>query len=429
MALVHGRGVRTACGGAGPKRRTIAASSARAAPAAVAPPPPALLRQPPPPPHEQAALRGSWAYRLLDRVSLAARRLEEIEAASAPGSSGGSSGTGGSTSGSSVSRARGKGEADADADENADDDVGAALDALFEEHIEPVFMSRNGYRLPPKERRVLDASGGSAAYGEALPRGVRAIARRALALDAAALLASSSPPFSSSAHPPPVFVDLGCGTGRAVLQVAGEIPGIARAVGIELGPTRLEQAEAALELLRRERGWAGQEEEGRGEGAGRRRPLAPVEFLLDDLRDCDLAATGGTHFYACTTAFGAALCRSLAERLARGCPSFRVLATTRALPPQPHLALLGRVGGVEYSWTGRTGAAYVYARSAEDAPPEVLARLWGGGPEAGAVALPSASPRALALRGLVAEEPVVAAAAGGMEAAAVRKGEDDEGEG
>jgi hypothetical protein len=42
---------------------------------------------------------------------------------------------------------------------------------VFEHEVEPVFMSRGGYRIPPRERRELDASGGSATYGEVLPSG------------------------------------------------------------------------------------------------------------------------------------------------------------------------------------------------------------------------------------------------------------------
>jgi hypothetical protein len=340
-----------------------------------------------------SSLRDTWAHRLLSRVSLAAQSLEEIEQ-------------------SKRKKQQQQGEHGDEGNDNNDNDVGAVLDRIFEDELEPIFMSRGGYRIPPRERRELDASGGSATYGEVLPEGVRTIARQALALDAAvALSQAENNDNNNSNNKPVVFVDLGCGTGRAVMQVAGEFPGVERAVGVELGATRLEQAEMALDLLQEQR---------EQETAAHRPPLAPVEFRLEDLAHCDLSATGGTHFYACTTAFSAALCRSLAERLANATPSFRVLVTTRALPAQPHLRLVGKSEGVHYSWTTR-GSAYVYVRSAEEAPAEVLARLWGGGGGgAGAVALPSVLP--LAMVGLVTEEPMVAA----MEAAAVRRGEDDD---
>jgi len=86
-----------------------------------------------------------------------------------------------------------------------------------------------------------------------------------------------------------VFVDLGCGRGRAVLQVAAHSPA-ARAVGLELSESRLEQAEMALQDLQ-------------DQGV----QLRPVEFRQADLSSCSLE--DGTHFYLCSTAFGAGICR------------------------------------------------------------------------------------------------------------------------
>jgi len=88
-----------------------------------------------------------------------------------------------------------------------------------------------------------------------------------------------------------VFVDLGCGRGRAVLQVALHSPA-GRVIGVELSASRLEQAELALDQLQ-QRGCQ----------------LRPVEFRLDDLSKCNLE--DGTHFYLCSTAFGAGICRCI----------------------------------------------------------------------------------------------------------------------
>lgn len=83
-----------------------------------------------------------------------------------------------------------------------------------------------------------------------------------------------------------VFVDLGCGRGRAVLQVAAHSPA-ARVIGLELSESRLEQAEMALEQLQQQG--------------------VPVELQQADLSSCSL--TDGTHYYLCSTAFGAGICR------------------------------------------------------------------------------------------------------------------------
>lgn len=86
-----------------------------------------------------------------------------------------------------------------------------------------------------------------------------------------------------------LFVDLGSGRGRAVLQVAMHSP-VAKAIGIELSESRLEQAEMALGVLQQQGHY-----------------LRPVEFRQADLSSCDLDE--GTHFYLCSTAFGAGICR------------------------------------------------------------------------------------------------------------------------
>eukprot|EP00882_Tetradesmus_deserticola_P021414 GHRQ01023185.1.p2 GENE.GHRQ01023185.1~~GHRQ01023185.1.p2 ORF type:complete len:153 (-),score=34.57 GHRQ01023185.1:303-761(-) len=86
-----------------------------------------------------------------------------------------------------------------------------------------------------------------------------------------------------------VFVDLGCGRGRAVLQVAMHST-VSKAVGIELSQSRLEQAEAALEVLQQQ-------------GVAMR----PVELRHADISSCSLQE--GTHFYICSTAFRAGICR------------------------------------------------------------------------------------------------------------------------
>lgn len=86
-----------------------------------------------------------------------------------------------------------------------------------------------------------------------------------------------------------VFVDLGSGRGRAVLQVAMHTP-VAKAVGLELSESRLEQAELALGVLQQQ---------------GHR--MRPVEFKQADLSSC--CFDEGSHFYLCSTAFSAAICR------------------------------------------------------------------------------------------------------------------------
>jgi len=65
---------------------------------------------------------------------------------------------------------------------------------------------------------------------------------------------------------------------------------VAKAIGIELSETRLDQAGLALQQLQQQ-------------GC----QLRPVSFEQADLSQCSLQE--GTHFYLCSTAFGAGICR------------------------------------------------------------------------------------------------------------------------
>lgn len=75
-------------------------------------------------------------------------------------------------------------------------------------------------------------AGGSSTYGELLPEGVDRLLH-ILDMDERS-----------------VFLDAGCGTGQALLQVALQAPQVARAVGIELSASRLEHAELAADTLK-----------------------------------------------------------------------------------------------------------------------------------------------------------------------------------
>lgn len=236
-----------------------------------------------------------------------------------------------------------------------------------------------------------------------------------------------------------MFVDLGCGRGRAVLQVALHST-VAKAVGLELSESRLEQAELAAGLLQRQ-GLA----------------LAPVEFRQEDLSSCSFDE--GSHFYLCSTAFGASICRcarpnaqhahvrpcarahvcacmqllhaapgewrgcgglggvprassnlrrtrdacrSIAERL-HAAPNFRALITSRQLPSQPYLYKAAELP-CQFSFNA-DGRAYVYVRSVAAAPAALLGRLWCAG---GACWLPAQALQQQQL-GLAVDEPLDAA--------------------
>lgn len=51
------------------------------------------------------------------------------------------------------------------------------LDAIYESLDEQLFFSKGGFVIPPREKRRIDSTGGSASYGEVQAAGVDALLR------------------------------------------------------------------------------------------------------------------------------------------------------------------------------------------------------------------------------------------------------------
>ncbi|KAG1664699.1 hypothetical protein FOA52_006674 [Chlamydomonas sp. UWO 241] len=214
------------------------------------------------------------------------------------------------------------------------------LEELYEE-AEDVFYTKRGSIIPRTERALVDATGGTAVYGEVMPDGVANLVAKL------------------NLSPDDVFTDLGSGLGRCVAQVA-LTSRAGRCIGVELSESRNEQARWVLDRLR---------------GAPHGRALAHVDLREGDITRCDLE--GGTHFWLCSTAFGASGCRMIAERLV-STRSFRVLVTSRAMPPTPYFRKVGEFP-CAYTWN-LGGTAHVYTRTdLAAAPASCLAQHYSDG--------------------------------------------------
>ncbi|GIL50971.1 hypothetical protein Vafri_7046 [Volvox africanus] len=286
------------------------------------------------------------------------------------------------------------------------------FDALYDE-AEVVFMSKHGYIIPKREAALVDITGGSATYGEITVDGVMQLLRNV--------------PLQQD----DVLVDLGSGLGRLVLQVACSAS-LRRCVGIELSASRHKQAcwvatqlasldatdprvttsedeatfsrifelrpsgafpglppnehqhqqQPLLQAVRLPGVGMGAQAEAElevevdaepircsGEGGGERGLLlSPVELRFGDIMTADLG--DGSVFFLGSTAFSAAACRTIGERLSRH-PPFRLLVTSRALPFPSPLTLLGQFP-CGFTWA-TAGTAYVYIRSLREAPAGLLA--------------------------------------------------------
>ncbi|KAG2442094.1 hypothetical protein HYH02_009583 [Chlamydomonas schloesseri] len=264
-------------------------------------------------------------------------------------------------------------------DDGSDDGalMSQVLDTIYDE-LEEVFLSKRGFIIPRKEAAMVDATGGSATYGEITGDGVRQFLARV------------------PLQPDDVLVDLGSGLGRLVLQVATSAR-LRRCVGLELSACRHEQAgwaaarlaelgeqaaaeeaaDAAASASAFSSSFSSGDDAGGGGGAGGPGPrsaaaggllLSPVELRCEDILTAELG--DGSAFFLCSTAFSAAASRAIAERLAAH-PRFRLLVTSRALPFPSPLVQLGQFS-CSFTWTA-AGTAYVYVRSLADAPPPLLA--------------------------------------------------------
>lgn len=159
-----------------------------------------------------------------------------------------------------------------------------------------------------------------------------------------------------------VFMDLGSSEGQALFQVAARAP-LTAAVGIELLEAR--HATASKSLARVQKAQP---------------PLlqtTDVRVVRGDLSElgeeaCSWAEEARlrevTHAFSCSTCFDDFLLRRMAATLGdpATCPAFEALVSTRALPSQPHLALIGEIK-LACSWNERVHA-HVYV------PTDVLRR-------------------------------------------------------
>lgn len=174
--------------------------------------------------------------------------------------------------------------------------------------------------------RITEDLGRSGIYGELLPAGLRSI------LDHAAGEPGALPVDAGD-----VFVDLGSGRGRSLLQVALTTP--AQAIGIELSAERTQVAENALNQLARLR-----------PDVARR-----VRIVNGDLRDASMHAVWGaaTIVFINSACFVPRLMLALTDALSRNLQAGTLVYSARALP-----------GCHRGLWSvGRTEAAFTWSRN------------------------------------------------------------------
>lgn len=179
----------------------------------------------------------------------------------------------------------------------------------------------------------LDVTEKASVYGEVTPSGARQLFQ---AMGLANEKAAGA-----------VFYDLGSGAGRLVAQAWLELPD-ARAVGIELAPTR---HAAAV------RSWRSVVAESPELWQLGRSPLLQEEggpeFRLGSMLETDLG--DATHVYVSSVCFGKELMEALWSRLATSAPALKTVATLKRFPAPAVEAKLSHTARVEMTWSRAGG--------------------------------------------------------------------------
>jgi hypothetical protein len=209
-----------------------------------------------------------------------------------------------------------------------------------------------------------------ATYGEVTSAGARQL------FNHMGMTTDVPPTNGSTHHDSIVFVDLGSGRGKLVMQAYMELCRITKATGIELAPSRHQAAVEAWEELqstaRKLR--ASQKEE------HRLVPEAEIEFLLENFLESDLSQV--THIYLSSLCFPDKLMYHVSNKLEKDAPKLQCVATLRQFPldfenrrvlAHSDRELVAGASGmkrrsefVEMSWTKRRGGGcevHVYTQA------------------------------------------------------------------
>ncbi len=184
---------------------------------------------------------------------------------------------------------------------------------------------------------------------------------------------------SNSYAEPLVFVDLGCGTGKLLIQAFMELPSLQKIIGVELAPSRCQIARNAWNNLQTEAKNARMMH-------GRSDLSEPKGCNVEDVVDIDLDIIQGdmfeldvssvTHMYIASLCFTDDMMERLGEKLSREAKKLRCVASLKPFPESFHARLFqGQKGNehdngpkqryIEMSWTQYRGAGsivYFYHR-------------------------------------------------------------------
>ncbi|MCF7800077.1 methyltransferase domain-containing protein [Candidatus Babeliales bacterium] len=163
-------------------------------------------------------------------------------------------------------------------------------------YIEKIYKNISGFGINGNESKFISDMGGNSTYGEITYESVENLAK------------------TLNLNKKSVFYDLGCGVGKAVLQVYLNFP-VKKSVGVELSKTRIEKAAAIKKQVKMDKKLA------------KNRKL---KFYKENMTKISLK--DATAVYLCSTCFSDQLMSDMANKIAKECKKGTKVATLRALP-------------------------------------------------------------------------------------------------
>lgn len=189
------------------------------------------------------------------------------------------------------------------------------------EIINDVYTDVSGFCIEMQERQLIENQGGNATYGE-------------ITIESVAQLLND---LALTNHD--LFFDLGSGVGKVCMQVALTTP--ARAIGIELSPTRCHGAqEIKKELIKRKI----------------LTDTNKLQFFEQNITDTDLSKA--TAILLCSTCFSDELMNLLTNKMAAECKNGLRVLTLKDLPPHDQFVLI-KTYELPMSWS-QGSPVYLY---------------------------------------------------------------------
>jgi SAM-dependent methyltransferase len=189
--------------------------------------------------------------------------------------------------------------------------------------INDICAEVNGYSIGNEEREMIEKGGGNPTYGE-------------ITFDAVEELIKEFKEYLTAKN---TFFDLGSGTGKVCVQVALRTP--AKAIGVELSPTRCQAAENIKQELVKQKIL---------------NDTNKLQFFEQNILDADLS--NAAVIFLCSTCFSEELMLKLSDKIAQ-LPKPVIVLTLKELPDPNNKFKLVKTFILPMTWSNNTNV-YTY---------------------------------------------------------------------